>query len=40
VKNPNGGEDIAHHSPEAIMDKIVALDANSAKVLARIKALL
>ena len=40
VKNPNGGEDIAHRSPEAIMDEIAALDAQSAKVLADIKALL
>ena len=40
VKNPNGGEEIAHRSPEAIMDEIAALDAESAELLANIKALL
>jgi type I restriction enzyme M protein len=40
VKNPNGGEEVAHRSPSAIMDEIAALDAESAKVLASIKALL
>ncbi len=40
VKNPNGGEAIAHRSPEAIMKEIAALDAESAKVLRHIKALL
>ena len=40
VKNPNGGEAIAHRSPEDIMDEIGALDAESAEVLANIKALL
>jgi type I restriction enzyme M protein len=40
VKNPNDGEEIAHRSPEAIMDEIAALDAESAEVLANIKALL
>jgi type I restriction enzyme M protein len=40
VKNPNGGEEIAHRSPEAIIDEIAALDAESAKVLAGIKAML
>jgi type I restriction enzyme M protein len=29
VKNPNGGEDIAHRSPQAIMNEIAALDAVS-----------
>lgn len=38
VKNPNGGEEIAHRTPQAIMDEIAALDAESAKVLGRIKA--
>ena len=37
VKNPNGGEVIAHRSPEAIMDEIAALDAESAEVLENIK---
>jgi type I restriction enzyme M protein len=40
VKNPNGGEAVAHRSPEEIMDEIAALDAESAEVLANIKALL
>lgn len=40
VKNPNGGEAVAHPSPQAIMDEIAALDAESADVLANIRALL
>jgi type I restriction enzyme M protein len=40
VKNPNGGEEVKHRSLEEIMDEIVALDAESAEVLANIKALL
>ncbi|MFZ3200924.1 MAG: N-6 DNA methylase [Candidatus Acidiferrales bacterium] len=40
VKNPNGGEAVAHRTPQAIMDEIVALDAESAEVLGNIKALL
>ena len=40
VKNPNGGEELAHRSPEAIMDEIAALDAESAEVLANITTLL
>jgi type I restriction enzyme M protein len=40
VKNPNGGEAVAHRSPQEIMDEIAALDAESAKVLGNIKALL
>ena len=40
VKNPNGGEEVAHRSPQAIMDEIAALDAESAEVLGNIKALL
>jgi len=40
VKNPNGGEEVAQRSPQQIMEEIVALDAESAKVLANIKALL
>jgi hypothetical protein len=39
VKNPNGGEEITHRSPQAIMDEIAALDAESAKVLAKIRGL-
>ena len=40
VKNPNGVEEVAHRSPQAIMQEIAALDAESAEVLAKIKALL
>ena len=40
VKNPNGGEEVAHRSPQEIMDEIAALDAESAEVLANIRALL
>jgi hypothetical protein len=39
-KNPNGGEEIAHRSPQEIMDEIAARDAESAEVLGNIKALL
>ncbi|MEQ2009440.1 MAG: N-6 DNA methylase [Limisphaerales bacterium] len=40
VKNPNGGEAVVHRSPVDIMDEIAALDAESAEVLGKIKALL
>ena len=40
VKNPDGGEVVVHRSPQAIMDEIAALDAESAQVLAKIRALL
>ena len=40
VKNPNGGEEVIHRSPQDIMDEIAALDAESAEVLAKIRALL
>ena len=40
VKNPNGGEEISHRSPQEIMAEIAALDAESAEVLGNIKALL
>ncbi len=40
VKNPNGGEAVIHRSPQDIMDEIAALDAESAEVLATIRALL
>ncbi len=40
VKNPNGGEVIAHRSPQDIMDEIALLDAESVEVLGNIKALL
>src|SRR5713101_7193427 len=40
VKNPNGGEEITHRSPKAIMDEIATLDAVSAEVLENIRSLL
>ena len=40
VKNPNCGEKITYRSPAAIMDEIAALDAESAEVLANIRAML
>ena len=40
VKNPNGGEVVTHRIPQDIMDEIAALDAESAEVLGKIKALL
>jgi type I restriction enzyme M protein len=40
VKNPNGSEAIVHRSPQEIMDEIAALDAESAGVLANIRALI
>ena len=40
VKNPNGGEEIAHRSPQEIMDEIAVLDAESTEVLQMIKGLL
>jgi len=40
VKNPNGGEEVKHRSPKAIMDEIAALDAESAEVMGKIKGLL
>ena len=40
AKNPNGGEEMAHRSPEEIMDEIAALDGESAEVLQTIRGLL
>jgi type I restriction enzyme M protein len=40
VKNPNGGEEVAHRAPQEIMDEIAALDAESAAVLETIRGLL
>ena len=39
VKNPNGGEAVVHRSAKEILDEIATLDAESAEVLARIRAL-
>jgi type I restriction enzyme M protein len=40
VKNPDGGEEVVHRSPQEIMDEIAALDAESAEVLEKIRILL
>ncbi len=40
VRNPNGGEEVVHRSPQEIMDEIAALDGESAEVLAEIRGLL
>ena len=40
VKNPNGGEEVTHRTPQDIMAEIAALDSESAEVLEKIKALL
>jgi len=40
VKNPEGGEEVKHRSPQDIMDEIAALDAESANVLRSIRALI
>lgn len=37
VKNPNGGEEVVHRSPQDIMDEIAALDLASAEVLQTIR---
>jgi len=39
-KNPDGGEEISHRSPQEIMDEITVLDAECTKLLKTIKALL
>jgi len=39
-KKPNGGEEVVHSSPQAIMEAIAALNAESADVLARFRRLL
>lgn len=40
VKNPNGGEEVVHRSPQEILDEIAALDSESAEVLAGIREML
>ncbi len=40
VKNPDGGEEITHRTPEEIINEIAALDAESAEVLETIRGLL
>ncbi|MFD0740397.1 N-6 DNA methylase [Lysobacter koreensis] len=40
VKNPNGGDAVALRSPQAILDEIAALDAESGEILLGIRGLL
>jgi type I restriction enzyme M protein len=40
VRNPDGGEEVALRSPQKILDEIAELDAESARVLESIRALL
>ena len=40
VKNPNGGEEVKHRSPQEIFKEITALDVESAEVLAEVKKLI
>ena len=40
VKNPSGGEEVIHRSPQEIIEEIIALDAEAADVLASIRGLL
>ena len=40
VKNPNGGEVVAHRTPTEILDEIAMLDVESAMALANIRGLL
>ncbi len=40
VKNPNGNEEVFHRSPKDILDEIVRLDDESARVLEKIRGLL
>jgi type I restriction enzyme M protein len=40
VKNPDGGEEVTHRTPQDIMEEIAALDIESAEVLQAIRGLL
>ncbi|ACH40562.1 type I restriction-modification system, DNA adenine N6-methyltransferase subunit [Citrifermentans bemidjiense Bem] len=40
TKNPNGNEEVVHRTPQAIIDEIAALDAESTELLVKIRALL
>ena len=40
VKNPNGGEEVVHRTPQAIMDEISRGDAEAAEILRKIRELL
>ena len=40
VKNPHGGGEVQHRSPQEILEEIAALDAESAEVLGNIRGML
>jgi type I restriction enzyme M protein len=40
VKNPNSNDEVAHRSPQQIIDEIASLDAESAEALRNIRKLL
>ena len=40
VKNPGGGREVVHRSPQEIMDEIASLDGKSEEVLTTIRGLL
>jgi type I restriction enzyme M protein len=40
VRNPDGGEEVTHRSPQEIMDEITALDGETAEVLQAIRGLM
>jgi type I restriction enzyme M protein len=40
AKNPNGGDEIAHRTPRAIIDEIAALDGDAAEAMEHVRALL
>jgi len=40
VKNPNGGQVVAHRAPQEILDEITALDAESAEALENVRGLI
>ncbi|MEO8098133.1 MAG: N-6 DNA methylase [Acidobacteriota bacterium] len=40
VKNPNGGEEVTHRTPQEILDEIATLDAEGAEMLQGIRGLL
>src|SRR5271168_3074447 len=40
VKNPNGGEEVTHRSPQSIIEEIIGLDVASAEAIEKIRALI
>ncbi len=40
VRNPNGGAEVTHRTPQAILDDIATLDAEAAQALAKIRGML